>query len=454
MTQRESVAIPRSAVEGIAWPAVVTTQSAAMLAMQYQLQVSQWWNASTLLQCQLQQMSCLFDHAYRTIPFYQQRLDAAGYHPGQPVCQEILSRVPILSRRELQEQGGALLSRSIPADHGSTVEVASSGSTGRPVRAHRTALASSYWRALTLRDHLWHQRDFSAKLASIRHDVKNGLYNGWGRSTDVSFTTGPVAALNISTDLNDQLAWLVEQAPDYLLSYPSNILALAQLCAAKRVALPSLRQVRTLGEVVSNELRDVCESVWGVNVVDSYTAQEVGYIALQCPLTPSYHVQAETMFVEILNDQDQPCGPGEVGRVVVTPLHNFATVLLRYEIGDYAEVGSECTCGRGLPVLSRIHGRVRNMLHLPNGAVRWPVIGGPIPTILRLPARQYQVVQKSLSEIEVRVVASRQFNAEETKALTIAFNKAFGFDFTINWVYVDAIPRSPTGKYEEFVSEI
>jgi phenylacetate-CoA ligase len=52
---------------------------------------------------------------------------------------------------------------------------------------------------------------------------------------------------------------------------------------------------------------------------------------------------------------------------VVTPLHNFAMPLIRYAIGDYAEAGPPCACGRGLPVLARILGRARNLLTLPHG---------------------------------------------------------------------------------------
>ena len=53
--------------------------------------------------------------------------------------------------------------------------------------------------------------------------------------------------------------------------------------------------------------------------------------------------------------------------MVITDLHNFAMPLIRYEIGDYAEAGDLCPCGRGLPVITRIVGRVHNMLTLPSG---------------------------------------------------------------------------------------
>jgi phenylacetate-coenzyme A ligase PaaK-like adenylate-forming protein len=88
-----------------------------------------------------------------------------------------------------------------------------------------------------------------------------------------------------------------------------------------------------------------------VNIADIYSEQEVGYIALQFPDYPYYHVQPENILVEVLDDNGNVCSSGDIGRVVITTLHNFTTPLIRYEIMDYAKVGEPCSCGRGLPVL-------------------------------------------------------------------------------------------------------
>jgi phenylacetate-CoA ligase len=77
-------------------------------------------------------------------------------------------------------------------------------------------------------------------------------------------------------------------------------------------------------------------------------------MALQCPDHPHYHVLAENCLLELL---DAAGRPARAGRVVVTPLHNFATPLLRYDLGDEAEFGPPCACGRALPVLTRISRR-------------------------------------------------------------------------------------------------
>ena len=106
-----------------------------------------------------------------------------------------------------------------------------------------------------------------------------------------------------------------------------------------------------------------------------YSAAEAGYLALQCPQQEHYHIQSESALVEVLDEAGNPCRPGETGTMVVTPLHNFAMPLIRYAIGDIAEVGAPCACGRGLPVLARLLGRVRQMLVLPSGARRYGNVG-------------------------------------------------------------------------------
>jgi phenylacetate-CoA ligase len=184
-------------------------------------------------------------------------------------------------------------------------------------------------------------------------------------------------------------------------------------------------------------------------MTDIYSAQEVGIIAVQCPEHPTYHVQSESVLVEILDADGAPCRPGETGRIVVTDLMNFASPLIRYEIGDYAEVGEACPCGRGLPVLNRILGRSRNMLRLPSGDRLWPRYHVSRLTPIA-PIRQVQLVQVSLQEIHVNLVVARPVTADEENALSESIGASLGHRFRLVFNYLDEIPRSPNGKFEDF----
>lgn len=431
-----------------------------MLAMQYQLEKSQWWPEDILRAKQMEQVGILLKHAYHSIDFYRERLNAAGYTTENPVSDATWQAIPILSRSEIQQAGDALLSRQIPASHGQAKDSQTSGSTGRPLKTYDTDITQFFWLAFTLRDHLWHKRDFTAKLGVIRYWADNsanppsGLHlPGWGPATDLAFHTSPSSVLSINSSITQQVEWLLKEKPDYLLTHPTVARALAEYFIEHNLSLPSLREVRTLSESLHHDLRALCQQSWGVPVVDTYSSREAGYMALQCPEHQHYHIQSENVLVEILDANGLPCTAGQTGRVVLTSLHNFAYPLIRYEIGDYAEVGESCSCGRGLPVIKRVMGRVRNMMQLPGGEQRWPVLNYNAYREI-VPLRQLQLIQRSTDNIEARLVTERAVTADEESRLAEAIRASLGYHFALNFNYCQEIPRSKSGKFEDFMSEI
>jgi phenylacetate-CoA ligase len=243
--------------------------------------------------------------------------------------------------------------------------------------------------------------------------------------------------------------------PNYLLIYPNIWRALLDATEGKAGIWDQLHQVRTIGETVTDELRDRTRTKANAELVDLYSAEELGTIALQCPHSGLYHVMAEGLIVEILNPEGKHCQPGETGRVVVTDLKNLATPLLRYEVGDYAEVGHLCNCGRGLPTLKRILGREHGMVKLPDGSKHWPTTGiRDFPSDAAV--RQCQLVQRSLQTMEVRLVVSNgNLNAAQEAALSKVIQHRMGYDFDCRFIYFkEQIPRSKSGKFEEFICEI
>jgi phenylacetate-CoA ligase len=163
-------------------------------------------------------------------------------------------------------------------------------------------------------------------------------------------------------------------------------------------------------------------------------------------------VQSETVLVEILADDGRRCEPGEIGRVVATPLHNAAMPLVRYDLQDFAEVGSACACGRGLLSLKRIAGRQRNMVTLPDGRQRWPGLGRGQVLAALPPIRQYQIVQTTIDQLEIRFVQAIPFSPAEEQQIRDHIRGTFGYPFDIQLRYVDEIKRSRNGKFEEFIS--
>jgi phenylacetate-CoA ligase len=331
-----------------------------------------------------------------------------------------------------------------------SAEVRTSGSTGTPKRVLKTQLSQFFWEVLTLRNHAWHGRDLRGKLAAIRRGSSGGQAS-WGPAAAGVALTGPAVGMPVEADMDAQLEWLLREAPLYLLTYPSLVGELARLSLARGVRIPGLAQVHTISEIVTMELRGLCREAWGVPVIDMYSAEEVGYLALQCPQAEHYHVQAESVLVEVLDEQGRECAPGQTGRVVVTDLHNFSTPLIRYDIGDFAEVGEACPCGRGLPVLKRIIGRVRNLLVTAEGKRHYPFLGQS-QFLDIAPILQHQFVQTALDVVEARIVMREAPTPDQVRRLSAHVAKYMPAGIRVEVVRVDSVARSPGGKFEDFIS--
>jgi phenylacetate-CoA ligase len=450
----------RSVIDGIAWPGIPGPVSAQLLAMQFQFDRTQYWPAAELQAHQFRQLDQLVAFCFAAIPATAERLAAAGIRPGEPLTIEAWRRLPVMTRRDVQADGARLRASQLPPSHGKAFLAQTSGSTGVSVTVLKSELSHVFWHAQSMRDMLWHEIDQRATFASIRRDPKaqasppDGWTGAeWGNAFGAAFVTGRAGVLDIRSPVAVQVAWLARLQPAYLMSFPSNIALIAERCIATGEQLPGLRAVRSFGETLGDDVRELCALAWGVPVIDAYSAEEIGFIALQCPRHAHYHTLAETLLVEILDANDHPCGPGEIGRVVLTPLHNYAMPLLRYDIGDYAEAGPPCDCGRSLPVLSRLLGRARNRVVLPTGERRYSYFGarrfGDIDALI-----QYQVVQTTLERIEIRAVLRRPVTAEEADMLRNLVRSGLGYPFEVEIVPVDAIPRNESGKYEDFRSEV
>jgi len=424
-----------------------------MLALQFQLERTQWLDPRQILGHQFEQLRVLIDHARTQVPYYRDHLHRAQIFSLGGLSPSSFARWPVLSRGDVLGAADALLARKRPAAHGEIAWNTSTGSTGQPVRVATSALSALFRDALVLRSHFWYGLDLNQKFAAIRpgsHGSSTGV--NWGSATHATFDTGPGVRFGINEDLLVQLEWLCKEAPAYLLARGHTLWSLIHESRTTGLRPAGLKALLSFADRIPDDLRELARDTWQVPVFDTYSAGEFGALALQCPEHDHMHVQAENVLVEILREDGSACAPGEVGRVVVTDLHNFAMPLIRYAIGDYAEAGVACPCGRGLPVIRRIAGRASNMAIDAEGRRYWPFVGSKI--WINTPITQRQMIQLTRSHIEVRYVAARDLAPAEMTSVRDGIVAALRHPFECSFVRVAEIARTPGAKYEDFISRV
>jgi len=414
----------------------------------------QWYTPKALRDIQTVKLKSLVNHHVKNSEWFLERIRVSGLQP-KDISVDNITALPLLSRRDIQSAGESFFAREVPKDHGKPGVVKTSGSTGEPVVIKATDTVAQFFHAFNYQEILWHKRDFKSRLASIRagHHENKEITN-WGAPYALMHETGPMLSINIWTDIKEQDRLLRGFNPNILIVYPNNLKALLDIWE-KDIPQFKLKHIKTIGETVSDSLRVRTKQLLGLDIEDSYSSQEMGSIAAKCPDSDLYHTMDQNLVVEVVDDRGAPVTAGSIGRVVVTDLHNYASPMIRYSIGDYAERGPECSCGRGLLTLKRVVGRERNLIIQPDGRRYWPMVGMYNFDELDFIIRKYQVIQHSREMIEYKIVTDDPITETQREALIAIARKALGDAFTYTVTrYEKEWPLPPNGKFEEFVCKV
>ena len=389
-------------------------------------------------------------HARAHAPFYGGRL--APVFRGGGVDLSAWREIPILTRAEAQRETAAMTARAVPPHLGAVTPDETSGSTGRPLLFSTNALVAVAARSMTDRLFRWWGFDGDKTMATFisRRKVPSpapdgSLFMGWR----AGHPRGRHHLLDMTADSDQQIDWLAHVKPDYLTAYSSTLRPLCERMRERGLRL-AIDKIIGVSSQLQPETRELCREVLGARVVDQYGADEIGSIATECPRCGLYHVAGESVLVEVVDEAGSPCGPGETGRVVLTPLYAYATVFIRYEIGDYAtvaDVGEPCDIR--LPSLARVAGRFRNVFRLPDGRSIYPLF-----SVARLrelvPMQQFQIVQTEFETVEVRYVPLA--GTVDAAGLEDYMRQALTPTVRVLAVPVGQIDRSASGKFEDFLS--
>jgi phenylacetate-CoA ligase len=399
---------------------------------------SQYWVLERLRSYVEKHLDTTLSAAIR-LPFYRERLGSKRVK----ACE--LSSLPILARAEIPQLAACV--RSVHPSTALTSSGLTSGSTGNPASffydsAHQASRFGA--RARYLRENGWNPLQRNVWIISTSMQSPDLMFVQHKRLLGIRF-------MSHLTDLEKMADTLRVINPLYLYSYPVNLDGLARVFQERGERLRSLRRIFSGSEVLDDSRRERLGRVFGVGVADNYGSTEA-FLAWQCP-SGNYHTNAEHVVVEVVDDAGRPSTAGNLGRVLVTTLHNRLMPLIRYEIGDYA-IATEgpCPCGRTLPRIGRVAGRDINLFVSTNGRrfTPWPLFQ---PLLRREWIKQNQIVQRANDCFVVRYVGDRTLTVEDETEIRKHFQKIVRSPFTLSFERLEIIPRAPSGKFMMALNE-
>jgi len=239
---------------------------------------------------------------------------------------------------------------------------------------------------------------------------------------------------------------------EFIHGYPSTLYYFSQYMKKNSMEFP-LSAIRCAGETIYSFQRSAIEHVFGARIFNFYSSREVPILAHEDSAHDGLYVQAENVFLEVLDDSGNPVFDQE-GEIVVTDLHNYVMPFIRYKIGDRGILSSTTgRSGRGLPLLKAVTGRSFEMINFPNGNT----VGGTFWTLILKSEKgifRFQVIQKRVDLIQIKYCPDDEFKHESIEKITHRIRQYSGENLKIEFEQVSSIPPLPSGKFRYVVSEV
>ncbi len=390
----------------------------------------------------------LAQHAYATVPFWRERFDGAGVHPDSLRSFDDYRAIPLLTKDDLRSRRDQMVSDAY--DRSQLHRKTTSGSTGVSVEVLVDEAAGQWKRACTLRSDEWSGWRLGERMAAVWGNPEY-VKRGWRGHLRNALLERARYLDTLKMDrqtMADYADALRRTPPSLLFGHAHSLYLFAQFVRDKGGAGFRPRGIISTAMVLHSWERSTIEEVFGCPVTNRYGCEEVSLIACECPRHEGLHVNADGVYIEVLRDDGTPAAPGEAGMVVVTDLVNRAMPMLRYQVGDMAVPSErECPCGRGLPLLQRIEGRVADYMITPAGEM----ISGISLTenfAVQVPGlAQLQIVQEEIDRFVFRIVKGPDFGPESLRRIESLVAERFGPHVAYECEYVEQIPQEPSGKY-------
>lgn len=422
-----------------------------------ELEKSQWLSSDEIEQIQWKRLKAMLCHAYENVPFYHRRFRESKLTPSDVKTPADMLKLPPLTREELRDaiSNREVLAKNIGSDRFRKNKTG--GSTGKPLAFYNDKIQLEYRWASTNRNLQWTGYDIGDKIVKLWSDAQ---YLGRSatlkeRFGNFSWRRKVLSAYRMDEPTMEKYVEVIkEYKPKLLVGYTSALYLIAKFIEKEGIRNVHVGAVIATAETLFPGYRDIIEDSFNTKVFNRYGSREFSTLVHECEEHSELHMNAENLFIEVVKD-DEHAVTGESGEIVVTDLHNYCMPFIRYRIEDVGILSNEkkCNCGRGLPLLKKVEGRVHSIMTSVSGRY---IPGEFFPHLFKdvKGVKQFQVLQEAKDSLLIRIVRDRDFSKEEMDNALETIKRYFGESTRVSLRFVEEISPSKSGKFQFTVSKV
>ncbi len=374
---------------------------------------------------------------------------------GKPEIQNWYE-LPIMTKKEFQKPLSERLSNGFTIKN--VYVNKTSGSSGDPFIFAKDKFCHALTWANIINRFGWFGIDFnSSKQARFYGIPLDFIGNKKERLKDVLKNSYRFTIFDLSDEVLEKVLLKFQNKKfDYINGYTSSIVLFAKFLQKKNIVLtsvcPSLKCCVVTSEMLFEEDKLLMEKQFGVPVINEYGASELDLIAFQNP-QDEWQVNSETLFVEILDDNDNVLPNGKEGRIVITSLYNKAHSFIRYDIGDVGILDEKSTFKK--PILKKLIGRTNDIAILPSGK-KSPGLTFYYVTKSIIEddgnVKEFVIKQTKIDTFEVEYVSENALTESQIRDIEKAITTYLESGLNFSFIRKEKLTRSKSGKLKQFVS--
>jgi len=440
------------------------------IAKSYLSDVDRIWRIDNkqLKQYQDKAFQRIVKYAY-TVPLYHEKYKEAGVHPNDIKGIGDIKKLPFITKDDLRENyPDRIIPKGFDTEH--NFLLSTSGSTGKPVFVYVDVFSAiksliAFVRSLKAYGGRWQ----TTKIIMVIDTAPGSIeYTVFGQSTlpflKKFMSLKNIKYIDIGKKPEEIMKEIDEFQPEFLASDPNMLRKLAFLKNNGVGENITLSCISSGGAILDSYTKTYVENSFNAKVMDIYGTTEAGPLAFQCSKENYYHVHSDFVFLEFLDEKNQPVPSEKPGRLVVTKLYGRGTPIIRYRgIEDIVTPTTKKTCCT-IPAqtIKQIEGRSTDLIILPNKKMLSPLTVTGIPAKIMeeyktYKIKQFQIIQQKVDEIEILIVIDEKLRNKGPPVKTVLeelrkrFSEKIGHGVNIVVHEVDEIQKDERLDYVKVV---